>query len=61
MGRFNTRERDLVQSVRHSRRDFGQVTGFAVDFEMGPDAAVYVAVMRIPPEPSKVVNITQPS
>jgi glucose/arabinose dehydrogenase len=43
--------------VAHSRRDFGQVTGFAVDFEIGPDAALYVAVMRIPPEESKVVRI----
>lgn len=43
--------------VPHSRRDLGQVNGFAVDFEMGPDAALYVAVMRIPPEASKVVRI----
>jgi glucose/arabinose dehydrogenase len=43
--------------VRGSRRDFGDVTGFAVDFEVGPDAALYVAVMRIPPEQSKVVRI----
>lgn len=43
--------------VAGSRRDFGQVTGFAVDFETGPDSALYVAVMRIPPDDSKVVRI----
>lgn len=43
--------------VRGSRRDFGAVKGFAVDFDTGADGALYVAVMRIPPDDSKVVRI----
>jgi glucose/arabinose dehydrogenase len=49
-----TQARDGV--VPGSRRNFAQVNGFAVDFDTGPDGALYVAVMRIPPEESKVVR-----
>jgi glucose/arabinose dehydrogenase len=43
--------------VPGSRQDFAQADGFVVDFDMGPDGGLYVTVMRIPPEPSKVLRI----
>lgn len=41
-----------------SRLDVGQVNGFVVDFDMGPDAGLYFAVMRIPPEESVVFRMS---
>lgn len=43
--------------VKGSRRDVGQATGFVVDMDLGPDGALYLAVMRIPPEPSKILRL----
>lgn len=50
-----TPDRDGI--VKGSRRDVGQVNGFVVDMDPGPDGALYAAVMRIPPEESKVIRI----
>ncbi|HVU00358.1 MAG TPA: PQQ-dependent sugar dehydrogenase [Polyangiaceae bacterium] len=50
-----TPARDSV--VPGSRKDVGQVNGFLVDFDLGPDGALYAAVMRIPPEESKIVRL----
>jgi len=50
-----TKARDGI--VKGSRRDIGQATGFVVDMDMGPDDALYLAVMRIPPDESKVLRI----
>jgi ferric-dicitrate binding protein FerR (iron transport regulator) len=33
------------------------VNGFVVDLDPGPDGALYAAVMRIPPEESRIVRI----
>jgi glucose/arabinose dehydrogenase len=43
--------------VPGSRRDVGQIDGFIVDLDVGPDAALYASVMRIPPEPSVVLRL----
>ncbi len=43
--------------VPGSRKDVGKADGFVVDMDMGTDGALYVAVMRIPPEESKVLRI----
>ena len=43
--------------VSGSRRDFGRVDGFVVDSEVGPDGALYVAVMSVPPGVSRIVRI----
>jgi hypothetical protein len=37
---------------------YRQVNGFVVDFDMGPDAGLYFAVMRIPPEESVIFRMT---
>jgi glucose/arabinose dehydrogenase len=50
-----TPERDGI--VKGSRKDVGQVNGFVVDMDVGPDGALYAAVMQIPPEESRVVRI----
>jgi glucose/arabinose dehydrogenase len=51
--------RDAV--VKGSRRDVGQADGFVVDMDPGPDGAMYLAVMRIPPDDSKVIRIAPKS
>lgn len=43
--------------VKGSRHDIGQVNGFVVDLELGPDGALYLAIMRIPPEESRIIRI----
>jgi glucose/arabinose dehydrogenase len=43
--------------VKGSRQDVGQATGFVVDMDVGADGAMYLAVMRIPPDESKVLRI----
>jgi glucose/arabinose dehydrogenase len=43
--------------VPGSRKDFGKADGFVVDLDMGVDGALYAAVMRIPPEESKILRI----
>jgi glucose/arabinose dehydrogenase len=50
-----TAARDGV--VPGSRRDVGQLNGFVVDLDVGPDAGLYLAVMRIPPEESVVFRM----
>ncbi len=50
-----TPKRDGI--VRGSRRDIGQATGFVVDMDIGKDGGLYLVVMRIPPEESKVLRI----
>jgi glucose/arabinose dehydrogenase len=50
-----TPERDGI--VPGSRKDVGQANGFVVDMDQGPDGALYLAVMRIPPEESKVLRL----
>ncbi|HEX4337405.1 MAG TPA: PQQ-dependent sugar dehydrogenase [Polyangiaceae bacterium] len=44
--------------VAGSRKDVGKADGFVVDMDLGSDASLYVTVMRIPPEESKVIRIT---
>jgi glucose/arabinose dehydrogenase len=43
--------------VPGSRKDFGKADGFVVDLDMGVDGALYAAVMRIPPDESKILRI----
>src|SRR5262249_50943311 len=50
-----TPERDAIE--RGSRRDVGRADGFVVDLDVGPDTALYLAVMRIPPDESKILRI----
>lgn len=50
-----TANRDGI--VPSSRKDVGQVTGFVVDMDQGPDAALYLTVMRIPPDSGKVLRL----
>jgi glucose/arabinose dehydrogenase len=48
---------DRTGIVPGSRMDFGQVGGFIVDLDAGDDAALYLTVMKIPPEKSVVLRI----
>jgi glucose/arabinose dehydrogenase len=50
-----TQGRDGI--VRGSRRDVGKADGFVVDMDLGGDGALYLTVMRIPPDESKILRI----
>ena len=43
--------------VAGSRRDFARVGGLIVDMDLGPDGAMYVGVLELPPEKSRIVRI----
>lgn len=43
--------------VPGSRRDIGKADGFVVDMDVGGDGALYLTVMRIPPDESKILRI----
>lgn len=43
--------------VAGSRRDVGQLPGFVVDMDVGPDAGLYLTVMRIPPDDGRVYRL----
>jgi glucose/arabinose dehydrogenase len=48
---------DRAGIVPGSRKDVGKASGFVVDMDVGLDSALYLTVMKIPPEPSTVIRL----